>query len=105
MSLRQIFLRPPPQGYGWKLEDDQWVPRMTSLPPAPDAITELGGCSCKTSHCSSNRCNCRKAGLNCTDLCACSDNDVPCANQPEDKYESDDDDNYSWSILEESRCS
>ena len=49
--------------------------------------------------------NCRKAGLNCTDLCTCSDNGVPCANQPEDKYESDDDDNYSGSILEESRCS
>ena len=86
---------PPPQENGWKLEDDQWVPIMTSLPPAPDAIIELVGCGCKTSHCSSNRCNCRKAGLNCTDLCACSDNDVPCANQPEDKYESDDDDNYS----------
>ena len=86
---------PPPQEYGWKLEDDQWVPIMTSLAPAPDAIIELVGCGCKTNHCSSNRCNSRKAGLNCTDLCACSDNDVPCANQPENKYESDDDDNYS----------
>ena len=95
---------PPPQEYGWKLEDDQWVPIMTSSPPAPDAIIELVGCGCKTSHCSSNRCNSRKAGINCTDLCACSDNDVPCANQPEAKYESDDDDNYSGSILEESRC-
>ena len=77
------------QPCGWKLEDDQWVPIMTSLPPAPDAIIELVGCGCKTSHCSSNRCN-------CTDLCACSDNNVPCANQREDKYESDDDDdNYS----------
>ena len=86
---------PPPQEYRWKLEDDQWVPIMMSLPPAPDAIIELVGCGCKTSHCPSNRCNCRKAGLNCTDLCTCSDNDIPCANQPEDKYESDDDDSYS----------
>ena len=71
------------------------VLRTYSLPPVLDAIIELVGCGCKTSHCSSNRCNSRKAGLNCTDLCACSDNDVPCANQPEEKYESDDDDNYS----------
>ena len=83
------------QPCGWKLEDDQWVPILTSLPPAPDAIIKLVGCGCKTSHCSSNRCNSRKAGLNCTDLCACSDNNVPCANQPEEKYKSDDDDNYS----------
>ena len=68
---------------------------MTSLPPAPDAIIELVGCGFKTSHCSSNMSNCREAGLNCTDLCACSDNDVPCANQSKDKYENDDDDNYS----------
>ena len=26
---------PPPQEYSWKLEDDQWVPIMTCLPPAP----------------------------------------------------------------------
>ena len=59
---------PPPQEYVWKLEDDHWVPIMTSLPPAPDAVIELVRCSCKTSHCSSNRCNCGKAGLNCTCL-------------------------------------
>ena len=56
---------PPPQEYGWKLEDEQWLPIMTSLPPAPDAIIELVGCGCNTSHCSFNRCNCRKVGLNC----------------------------------------
>ena len=33
---------PPPQEYGWKLEDDQWVPIMTSLPTAPDTIAESG---------------------------------------------------------------
>ena len=26
---------PSPETFGWKLEDDKWVPVMTSLPAAP----------------------------------------------------------------------
>ena len=81
---------PSPQEYGWKLKDDQWMPVMTSLAPAPNAVIELVGCGCKTSRCSTNRCNCRRTGLNCTDLCACADSQDPCANHPEDEYESED---------------
>lgn len=30
-----------PETFGWKLEDDKWVPVKTSLPPAPEAIIQL----------------------------------------------------------------
>ena len=37
-----------------------------------------------------NRCQCRKAGLNCTDLCACGDE--PCVNCPSDPSSDQEDD-------------
>ena len=49
--------------------------------PAPDAVLHLIKCRC-TKGCGTNRCQCRKAGLNCTDLCACGDDDEPCVNCP-----------------------
>ncbi|KAL9976959.1 hypothetical protein ACROYT_G014308 [Oculina patagonica] len=72
---------PSPETFGWKLEDDKWVPVMTSLPPAPEAIIQLVKCGCVKSRCSLNRCNCRKAELKCTDLCSCADSGDPCDNQ------------------------
>ena len=56
---------PPPEEFGWKEESGQWLPIMTSLLPAPEAIIELVKCSCSKSRCGTNRCNCRKAQLNC----------------------------------------
>ena len=50
--------------------------------PAPDAVLHLIECLC-TKGCGTNRSQCRKAGLNCTDLCACGD-DEPCVNCPSD---------------------
>lgn len=71
---------PCPENYGWENKEDRWVPVMTLLQPAPNAVLELVRCGCKT-HCSSNRCQCRRAGLQCTDLCACFDDDGdPCQN-------------------------
>ena len=64
---------PSPGTFGWKLEDDKWVPVMTSLPPAPEAIIQLVKCGCIKTRCSTNRCNCRKAELKCTNLCSCAD--------------------------------
>ena len=84
---------PSPKEFGWKEESGQWLPVMTPLLPAPEAIIELVKCSCSKSHCSTNRCNCRKAQLNCTDLCGCSDSSEPCSNQAEDaEYDSDESD-------------
>ena len=93
---------PSPQGYGWdwKAEDKVWIPVMTTLPPAPGAIIHLVKCKCASS-CTPLRCQCRKAGLKCTDLCGCCDSGEDCQNMLEDNcsenysdsdgsYESDD---------------
>ena len=40
------------------------------LPPAPDEILEHVQCGCKTG-CTSNRCSCCKANLQCTSICQC----------------------------------
>ena len=66
---------PSPDTLGWTLEDDKWVHIMTSLPPAPEAIIQLVKCGYVKSRCSSSRCNCRRAGHKCTDLCSCADYD------------------------------
>ena len=74
---------PSPETFGWKLEDedDKWVPVMTSLPPAPETIIQLVKCGCiKTRH-STNRCNCRKAELKCTNLCSSANSGDLCDNQ------------------------
>ena len=62
---------PSLEGFGWKWEEDKkaWIPVMTTLPPAPEAIIFLVKCKCTKEGCSNNRCKCRKAGLTCTDLC------------------------------------
>ena len=78
-----------PRGYGWTMENDEWIPVMTTLSPAPEAIIQLVKCKCAKERCSTNRCQCRKAGLLCMDLCSCSEDDNKCENQP---GECDDDD-------------
>lgn len=82
---------PSPESYGWAKEDDRWTPVMTKVLPAPVAVIELVKCGCSKQRCSSNRCQCRKAGLTCTELCSCSDADELCENV----QEQDDSDDYS----------
>ena len=76
---------PSPQSYGWNLVDGTFKEVMTSLPPAPEAITQLVKCGCKATHCSTNQCKCRKNGLLCTEFCSCSEEDEPCDNAEEDE--------------------
>ena len=83
---------PSPRGYGWTMENDEWIPVMTTLSPAPEAIIQLVKCRCAKVRCSTNRCHCRKAGLLCTDLCSCSDDDNECENQQGEWDECDEDD-------------
>ena len=75
---------PSPSDYGWAMENAEWVPVMTTLPPAPEAVIVLVivlvKCGCSKERCSTNPCQCRRAGLLCTDLCSCSD-DSECDNQ------------------------
>ncbi|EDO28722.1 predicted protein [Nematostella vectensis] len=44
-------------------------------------------CGCLKERCSTNRCQCRKAGLPCTDLCGCADDEEgePCQNVTEEE--------------------
>ena len=70
---------------------------MTQLPPAPEAVKHLVKCACAKTRCSTNRCQCRKAGLTCTDLCKCSDSDEDACNNffasdDQDIDDADDDD-------------
>ena len=87
---------PSPSDFGWKWEEDEksWTPVMTTLPPAPNAIVHLVRCNCQKQRCSNNRCQCRKASLNCTEHCGCCDNDGDCDNMVEDMQDdwTDDDD-------------
>lgn len=48
---------------------------MTTLPPAPQARR------------STNRCQCKTNGLNCTDLCGCSDNGEQYENVLDDDFD------------------
>jgi len=73
---------PSAEDYGWKLNGDEWTPIMTTELPAPKAVLHLVKCGCKT-QCHSDRCSCRQApptGLDCTELCGCTDQEQPCEN-------------------------
>ena len=79
---------------------------MTHLPPAPDAVLHLVKCGCKKDCCGNNRCKCRKAGLQCTDLCSCANNDEDgcCHNVPDEEEngeEEDDREEYDDEVDEE----
>ena len=82
---------PLPQDYGWELNDNEWSPVMSKLPPAPEASIHLIKCGCTKTRCSTNHCQCRKAGLVCTDLCKFSESGDTCDNNA-DSLEHDDDD-------------
>ena len=65
----------------------------TKFQPAPDAVLHLVKCGCVKERCLNNRCQCRKAGLNCTDLCSCNDaNDETCENVGDDSDDKGNDD-------------
>ena len=56
---------------GWRqIDDGQWAPVLSKLPPAPEAVVELVKCSCLASQCS-RRCSCKSNNLPCTQLCRC----------------------------------
>ena len=75
-----------PETFGWTADKNGWVP------PAKNAITYLVKRKCTKERCSTKRCRCKKAGLNCTDLCSCSDIGKLCENMHD--YDGDDDDGY-----------
>ena len=60
---------PDPTSWGWTLEGTTYRPFWTTQPDAAKSCLELVRCSCKKG--CSTRCNCVKATLQCTALCAC----------------------------------
>lgn len=57
-----------PQDWGWNLKDGQLLPIMCEKAPAPESILKMVKCACKGG-CGSNRCSCRKNGLECSTAC------------------------------------
>ena len=69
---------------------------MTTQLPAPESVLHLVKCGCKK-RCRSGRCSCRKAGLNCSDICDCTgDGEGACENSEQLAPEGDevDDDDF-----------
>jgi len=81
------------QSYGWERKGEEWLPVLTKLLPAPEAIIQLVKCACAKQRLLTNICQCSKAGLNCTDWCTCSDGEA-CDNDccADDLLEIEDDD-------------
>ena len=64
---------PSPDGFGWKMDNTQWIPHWSDLLEASKVCKELLRCGCKAGpKCkTANRCKCRSEGLPCTKLCDC----------------------------------
>ena len=79
--------------WGWMTKDENLVPVMTDLPPAPDELLRVISCNC-TTDCSTARCSCRKLSLKCSPVCGqC--RDIGCSNSTAaDISDEDDDDDY-----------
>ena len=70
LNLQQNL--PDPSHWGWKKSNGKWIPVWTTIDQASRAMRELIKCGCKL-ECTQGRCKCKKAGLQCTALCACED--------------------------------
>ena len=71
---------PSPQQYGGKLEGDKWIPVMTKQLSAPKSVNKFVRCDCVKTNCLTDKCNCRRAELDCTDMCGCYDIEEICDN-------------------------
>lgn len=60
---------PSPTDWGWIKTSGVYEPLWTTLPEASKICRELVSCKCKQD--CVKKCKCKKAGLDCTPLCAC----------------------------------
>ncbi|CAH3166532.1 unnamed protein product, partial [Porites lobata] len=82
-------------GWEWKDDDNAWIPVMTTILTAPEAIIHLVKCKCVKERCTTKRCQCSKANMNYMDLCGFSDMGERCEKIPkDDNYEEDDSGDY-----------
>lgn len=61
---------PCPTEMGWKLSNGGLVPILMTLDPVPEACLDLITCNCVTG-CRTLRCGCKRAQIQCMDLCKC----------------------------------
>ena len=79
----------------WKACDGLFLPVLTHLPPAPEAILRIIRCNCSTD-CSSLKCSCRKHNLECSAACGqCRGSGCTNSIRPDDSESSSDDDEDS----------
>ena len=69
-ATRALLNMPDPVNHGWIINDESLAILWMTLPIAPDSILCFVNCSCKKG-CSNARCSCRKASLQCSELCRC----------------------------------
>ena len=62
-----------PQEWGWKLDEEKFMPIMTDKAPAPDKLLNMIRCNCQVTSknpCGGHtQCSCRKNGLKCVAAC------------------------------------
>lgn len=65
--------------WGWKQEDNMFVPIMSKMNAAPDRLLKMMHCNCSTG-CRTARCSCRGYGLPCTSACGQCQSETVCDN-------------------------
>jgi hypothetical protein len=71
---------PDPGKLGWVKEEGGFVPVLSEVQAAPEAVVELYRCYCGVSKCA-GRCTCKTNNLECTELCSCEASE-DCCNTP-----------------------
>ena len=97
--LQDLVARPiiqDPVTQGWQqLEDGHYVPVVSKVPAAPEAVVELVKCLCVVSKCS-GRYSCKMHNLACTELCKCEGAENTCHNVTISQNPSDDKENEDF---------
>lgn len=70
--------------YGWKQEGSHFVPIITSVKPAPEAVVQTVKCRCGSGMCKTGNCSCRRVGMVCTGMCSCEGVEEACTNTERD---------------------
>ncbi|KAK6186307.1 hypothetical protein SNE40_008369 [Patella caerulea] len=81
-----------PTDWGWRLQKNALIPTMNDKSPIPTELLNVVHCSC-TTHCTGNRCGCRKYGMSCSSACGACQSDF-CDNTQKVTEEDEDLENH-----------